>query len=139
VRRALLLSMLCLGIALAGCGESEEDKARADVCDARADIEESVNDLQNLTLGTATVDQVKSDLNAISDGLTKMADAQDQLDDTRKKQVQKANETFKSQVSSLVDDLGSSRSLQDAVQRLETGIANLAKSYEQAIAPIDCS
>jgi Zn-dependent oligopeptidase len=138
LRRALLVSAVSLGLAVAGCGQSDEEKAKDDVCDAVADIQKQAKELQSLTLGTATVDQVKSNLNAIEDDLTKIADAQDQLDKTRKEQVQKANETFKSQLDSLIRDLGSSESLQGAAQRLKSGIANLANAYKRSFAPIDC-
>jgi hypothetical protein len=71
--------------------------------------------------------------------LGKISDAQDQLDQTRKQQVQKANQTFKSQLDTLgTKDLGSSQSLQGAAQQLKTDIANLASAYKQSFAPIDC-
>ena len=138
VKRALVVSAVGLGLAFAGCGQSGEDKAKDDVCDARADIQKKVSGLQNLTLATASVDQVKSDLNAIKDDLGKISDAQDQLDQTRKQQVQKANETFKSQLDSLTKDLGSSQSLKGVAQQLKTDIADLANAYEHSFAPIDC-
>jgi predicted nuclease with TOPRIM domain len=138
VKRALLVSAVGVGLAFAGCGQSDEDQAKDDVCDARVDIQKNVTKLQNLTLGTATVDQVKSDLNAIKDDLKKMSDAQGQLDETRKQQVEKANQTFKSQLDTLTEDLGSSQSLQDAAQQLKTDIADLANADKQAFAPIDC-
>ena len=139
MKRALLVSALGLGLALAGCGESDEEKAQADVCDARADIEKNVGELQDLTLATATTDQVKSNVNAIRDGLAKITDAQDNLSGTRKEQVQKANESFKSQLDAMADDLGKSQSLQDAAAQLKGDIANLATAYEESLAPIDCS
>jgi TolA-binding protein len=138
VKRALLASAVGLALAFTACGQSAEDKAKNDVCDARADIQKKVTGLQNLTLGTATVDQVKSDVNGINDDLAKISDAQDQLDETRKQQVQKANETFKSQLDTLSKDLGSSQSLQGAAKQLKTDITNLASAYEQSFARIDC-
>jgi hypothetical protein len=139
VKRALLISAVGIGLALAGCGESDEEKAKADVCDARAEIEKNVGELQDLTLGTATVDQVESNVNAIRDELAKMTDAQDQLDDTRKQQVQEATEAFKSQLDAIADDLGKSQSLENAAVQLKGDIANLATAYEESLAPIDCS
>ena len=138
MKRALLVSAVGLAVAFTACGQSAEDKAKNDVCDARADIQKKVNGLQNLTLGTATVDQVKSDVNGIKNDLAKISDAQDQLDQTRKQQVQKANETFTSQLDGLTKDLGSSQSLQGAAQQLKTDIGNLASAYKQSFAPIDC-
>ena len=138
MRRMLLLSALGLGLALAACGESDEEKAKADVCDARDDIRTQVSELQDLTIGTATVDKVKSHLNAIGDDLKKIADAQDQLSESDKQQVKSANEAFKSKVKTLGGDIGQSVSLEEAAQQLKSDFADLATTYEQALGPIDC-
>src|SRR5689334_9517343 len=97
-----LVSALLVGLALAACGESDQEKAKNNVCDARADIEKNVKELQGLTIGTATVDKVKSNLDGIKTGLADIADARANLNDADKQKVQKANETFKSQLQSLV-------------------------------------
>ena len=134
----LLLSALGLGLAFAACGESDEEKAQADVCDARDDIQANVKELQGLTLGTATTDKVRSSLNAIKDDLQKMVDVQGDLNDSEKEQIQKANEAFKSDVKALAGDLGRSVSIEDAATQLKSGFAELAATYEQSLAPIDC-
>ena len=138
MRRMLLVSVLGLGLTLAACGESDEEKAKAEVCDARDDIRTQISELQDLTLGTATVDKVKSHLNAIGDDLNKIADAQDQLSETDKQQVQEANQAFKSKLKTLGGDIGRSVSLEEAAQQLKSGFADLATTYEQALGPIDC-
>jgi uncharacterized phage infection (PIP) family protein YhgE len=135
----LLVPAVGLALVVADCGESGEDKAKNDVCDARADIQKQVNDLSSLTLATASVDKVKSGLTAIKDDLSKIADAQGKLDERRKQQVQQATETFTSQVNKVANDLKSSQSLQDAATQLKTDLANLANSYKQAFGPVDCS
>ena len=85
MRHVLLLSALGLGLAFAAaCGQSDEEKAKADVCDARDDIQANVKELQSLTLGTVTADKVRSSLNAIKDDVAKIADAQGQLSDSRR-------------------------------------------------------
>jgi two-component sensor histidine kinase len=134
----LLLSALGLGLAFAACGQSDEEKAKADVCDARDDIQANVKELQSLTLGTATTDKVRSGLNAIKDDLAKIADAQDQLSEGQKQQVQKANEAFKSKVKALAGDLGKSVSIEDAAKQLKSDFAELATTYQQSFGPIDC-
>src|SRR5687767_9827094 len=110
MRRMLVLSAtgLALGLALAACGESEEDKAKAEVCDARDDIRTQVRQLQNLTLGTATVDKVRASLEAIGKDLEKIADAQGQLSDSDKERVKKANQAFRSELNTLGEDIGES-------------------------------
>ena len=134
----LLLSALALGLAFVACGESDEEKAKADVCDARDDIQANVKELQGLTLGTATTDKVRSSLDAIRDDLAKIADAQDQLSEGDRQQVQKANDAFKSKVEAVGGDLGKSLSIEDAAQQLKSDLAELATTYRQSFAPIDC-
>jgi uncharacterized protein HemX len=129
----LLLSALGLGLAFAACGQSDEEKAKADVCDARDDIQANVKELQSLTLGTATTDKVRSSLNAIKDDLAKIADAQGQLSEG-----QKADQAFESQVRALGGDLGQSVSIEDAAKQLKSDFAELATTYQQSFAPIDC-
>jgi hypothetical protein len=138
VRHVLLLSALGLGLAFGACGESDEEKAKADVCDARDDIQANVKELQSLTLGTATTDKVRSSLNAIKDDLAKIADAQGQLSEDQMQQVQKANEAFKSKVKALGEELGQSVSIEDAAKQLKSDFAELATTYQQSFAPIDC-
>ena len=133
-----LVSALFLGLAVAACGESDEEKAKNDVCDARAEVEKNVKDLQGLTLGTATTDQVQTNLKGIRDGLAKIGDARANLSDANKQQVEKANETFKSQMQALLDDVGQSTSLQDAAKQLKTDIANLASAYQDSLGTVDC-
>jgi hypothetical protein len=138
MRRIVLLAALGRALGLAACGESDEDKAKADVCDARDDIRTQVSELQNLTLGTATVDKVKSHLTAIGDDLKKIADVQDQLSESDRKKVQEANQAFKSKVKALGGDIGRSVSLEDAAKQLKSDFADLATTYQQALGPIDC-
>lgn len=140
MRRMLVLSAIALGlgVALTACGESDEDKAKAEVCDARDDIRTQVRELQNLTLGTATTDKVRTSLEAIGKDLDKIADAQGQLSDSDRERVKKANQEFRSEVSSLGDDIGESVSLEDAAEQLKSDFSELATTYEQALAPIDC-
>jgi hypothetical protein len=140
MRWVLVLSAIGLGLALAvaACGESEEDKAKAEVCDARDDISAQVRELQDLTLGTATVDKVRANLDAIGKDLEKIRDAQGELSDSDKQRVQKANEEFRSELNTLGQNIGESVSLEDAAQQLKGDFADLATTYQQALAPIDC-
>ena len=68
----------------------------------------------------------------------KMKDAQPDLDDQRKQQVESANKAFGSQVESVVKDLGASGSLSAALTDLQNSLIELRDGYRQALAPIDC-
>jgi uncharacterized phage infection (PIP) family protein YhgE len=133
------LATVLLLAALAGaCGESDEEKAQNDVCDARADIQKRVDDLSNLTLADATLDGIESDLSAIRDDLGTIADAQGELSDERRQQVQSANEEFTSQLQSIASDIGSSTSLSGAQDQLSSAFNQLADTYRQTFAKVDC-
>jgi Tfp pilus assembly protein PilP len=132
---ALTLSVL----AFAACGESSQEKAKAQVCDARANISREVTTLTSLTITTASVAQVKTSVEAIGADLTKIKDAQSKLDPARKEQVQNATTTFASEVTKIVSGLASNLSLSNAEAHLKSAVSELAASYKKTLAPIDCS
>jgi chromosome segregation ATPase len=134
---AAVLLLLLAGIAV-GCGESDEEKAQNDVCDARADLEKQVNELAGLNLSTATVEGVQSNLNAIQDDLQKITDAQGDLSEERRKEVEAANKEFTSQLESIASGLGSNLSLSGAGENLRKAAQQLADSYKQTFARVDC-
>jgi hypothetical protein len=135
----LLLLLAATAVGLTACGESSQDKAKSQVCDARADISKQVNERKGLTLATATVDGVKENVQAIQDDLGKITDAQGDLNADRKKQVQAANQAFTEQVKSIASSVGSSLSLSEAGTQLKTATTQLATSYQQTLGKIDCS
>jgi uncharacterized protein YjbJ (UPF0337 family) len=140
MRPSIALASLAVVAALAigACGESKEDKAKKAVCDARADISKQVNQLKSLTISTATTDDVQQSVRAINSDLSKIKDAQGDLSDDRRQQVEAATKTFTSQVQSIIESVGSSTSVRDAATRLTSATQQLATAYEQSLAPIDC-
>jgi uncharacterized phage infection (PIP) family protein YhgE len=139
MKRPLALMLLAAVLGLSACGQSASDKAKSQVCDARSDISKNVNELKGLTLSTASVDGVKKNLQAIQDDLGKIKDAQGNLNAERKQQVQAANEAFTQQVKSIVSSVTSNLSLADAGTQLKTAATQLADSYKQTLAKVDCS
>ena len=135
----LLLTLVVSAGALAACGESKEDKAKSKVCDARDDIGKQVDKLSGLTISTATLDQVTSSLNAIKQDLSDIADAQGDLSDQKKKDVQAANEAFKATVSQIASSVGKSLALQDAGAQAKQALQELASTYQSTFGKIDCS
>ena len=140
MRLALAALLTVAAVAIAACGDSESDQERAQnqVCDARADIEQQISELRGLNLDTATLGGIKQRLDAIKEDLVKMKDAQPDLDDQRKQQVESANKAFGSQVESVVKGLGSGSSLSEALTDLQNSLIELRDGYQQALAPIDC-
>ena len=130
--------MLLVAVVAAGCGESDEEKAQNEVCDARDDIQTQIDDLSTLTLSTATADGIEQSLSAMQDDVMEIANAQGDLNEERKQQVQSANKQFTSQLDSIASGLTSDLSLSGAGQKLKDATQQLASSYKETFATIDC-
>jgi hypothetical protein len=139
MRRAIALALSAASLLLAACGESDEDKAKTQVCDARADIKKHVDDLNGLTITSASVDEIQQDLQAIGDDLTKISDAQGDLAPDRKEQVEAANKAFRSEVQATAKRVVSGLTAGDAQAQLESAVGALVTGYKKAFAPVDCS
>lgn len=140
MRKACALVALSLGLlGFVGCGESSQEKAKAQVCAARSDISKQVQMLSQLTLSTDIITQAKAGLEAIGSDVTKIKDVQPNLEPARKQQVAAATSTFATQVASIITGLVSNPSLGNAEEQLRSSLSQYVKSFEQALAPIDCS
>jgi hypothetical protein len=138
--RKLTGAALALAFALSACGgDSAEDRAQKKVCSARSDIKQQVDELKSATISTASLDGVQSNLQAIGKSLSRIAGAQKDLKGDRKQEVQKANQTFQSEVANVGRQLATSLNGGDAKQQIEAALEGLSSSYEKALAPIDCS
>ena len=133
-----LLAVVMLVFALGACGESDEEKAQNEVCDAKADIAQQVDELTSLNSTTVTADGVKSNLDAIKDDLNDISDAQSDLSSDRRSEAEAATKAFTSSVQETASELGSSLSAADAKAQVLTAIDQLAASYQTAFAPVKC-
>ena len=131
--------LVAAAVLLAGCGQSKEDKALSQVCDSRASIESQVNTLKGLTPSTATTDQITKSLATIRDDLSKIGDARGDLAESKKNEVSSANQEFSAQVRTVLGDLGTSLSAGSAKDQLSSALDQLATTYQQTFAKIDCS
>jgi hypothetical protein len=139
-RLAWLLLILAVATPLvSACGESDEEKAKARVCDARDDIGKQVKKLSGLTLTTATKSQVDDSLDAIKDDLSTIKDATGDLSGQRKKDVQAANDAFAAAVKDTADSLGKTTSIDAAVNQLKHAFDQLATSYQSSFGQLKCS
>ena len=137
---SILAALLGCAALLVGCGESEEEKAQNAVCDARADIEKRVDDLAGLTITSASIDQVRNNLEAIRDDLEKIAAEQGDLEPERRQDVEEAGKRFRSQLQTTAKDFVSgATSGEEAGASLGSALDELAKSFRKAYAPVDCA
>jgi hypothetical protein len=138
VRLGLLVAFLLVAATAFGCGESDADKAQTQVCDARADLTKQVDKLGSLTPTTATVDGVSGALDAIKNDLTQISDAQGDLNDERKQEVESANQKFSASLKAVASGLGSNLSLSGAKAQVQSAGKELASSYQQTFATVNC-
>ena len=134
-----VLAVVMLVFALGACGESDEEKAQNEVCDAKADIAQQVDELTSLNSTTVTADGVTSSLDAIKDDLNDISDAQSDLSSDRRSEAEAATKAFTSSVQETASQLGSSLSAADAKAQILTAIDQLAASYQTAFAPLNCN
>ncbi len=133
-----VVAAVALALVVGACGESSEEKAQSSVCDARDDMTKQVDDLKALTPATVTTDAVTQSLDAIKNDLKDISGAQSELSSDRRSQVESANKAFASSIQSIASQLGTSLSASDAKAGLVTALQQLATSYEQTFARIDC-
>jgi hypothetical protein len=132
------LTVVVLVFALGACGESDEEKAQSKVCDARDDIAKQVDELKSLTPATVTSDGVTQNLDAIQADLKDISDAQSDLSSDRRSEAEAATKAFSSSVQATATELGSSLSAADAKAQVVTALNQLAASYQEAFAPLNC-
>ncbi len=134
-----LVALVASALALAACGgSSSADEAKTAACDAVADIEQQVNQLQGYTLSNVTAEKVKSNFNAIESDLGTIRTSVPELEGTLKSQLKDANEEFSTQVQSTISSLGKSTSLAGGITQLETAAEDLGRAYKQAFASVSC-
>lgn len=137
-RTSALLAAGAAALTLAACGESDQEKAQSQVCDARADIGQQLDDLKGLTASTASLDGIKDAFSAIGNDLQDITSAQGDLSDERRQQVQTAVQSFSSEVKSVASDVVSSLSASDAEAQLKSAVSDLEQGLRKAFQPVDC-
>ena len=95
--------------------------------------------LTGLTVSTISPSEVKTGVEAIANDLSKIKKAQGNLAPARKEQVETATHTFETQLSSILTGITSNLSLSNAEAQFKTALSQLATSYKQTLAPINCS
>lgn len=137
--RAAIAPMLAALLLAAGCGESAEDQAMADICSARDDISAQVDELAGLTVTTATTEKVRDGLQTIRDDLSTIADATRDLSDDRRQDVQAANDEFARVVRETLHEVGTTVSVEDASAQIKSAAQQLKSRYRSTFGELDCS
>ena len=141
MRPAAIALAAIIALALAACGgggSSKQDKAKSQVCDARADIAKQVDTLKGITVSTATLDQIQTSLKAINNDLKQIAGARNDLSGDNKSQLEQANKEFVTQINSIASSLLKSTSLSQAQSQAKAALSQLSDAYQQTFAKFSC-
>lgn len=141
MRPAAVALAAIIVLALAACGgggSSKQDKAKSQVCDARADIAKQVDTLKGITVSTATLDQIQTSLKAINNDLKQIAGARNDLSGDNKSQLEQANKEFVTQINSIASSLLKSTSLSQAQSQAKAALSQLSDAYQQTFAKFSC-
>ena len=130
--------MLVVVVALSGCGESAEAKAKKQVCSARNDMAKQLDTLRSLTLSTTAAATAKSSLEAIRKDVGEIKSAQGQLGSARKQQVEASTHTFITKLDTIASELSSGLSASNARAQVTTALSQLATDYAQTLGAINC-
>jgi hypothetical protein len=140
MKRRAFIAIALAAATLAGCGgSSKEDQAKTTVCNARADIAKQVDTLKGMTLTTGTLTQVQTSLKAIGDDLSTIKNAQGDLSDQRRSEVEQANKSFQDQVKGTLASVGTTTSITEAKSQVQAALQQIATAYQQTFSKIDCS
>jgi hypothetical protein len=141
MRLALAAVILTAALVAAGCGgssQSSADKAKSTACGASADIKTQVAKLKGMTVGTASVDEAKKALQAISADLKTIGTQAPQIKGGLKGQLETANAAFSTALQQVKASITSAGSLTGAATAIATAGSALSASYEQAFAGLSC-
>ncbi len=141
-RLVLVLAAAPCALLLAGCGESESEKfekAKAEVCKSRSAIEKQVEALKALPLTVGSVTSAKTGLETIEQELKKIKEEAPKLKPETKTQVEKSTSEFTSEVTKIVETLGTSLNPTNVVKQVEAATKKLLTSYESTLKTLSCS
>jgi hypothetical protein len=133
------LAALAVGLlALGGCGESAQAKAKQQLCAARGDLVKQITTLSGLTLSSSSANTAKASFEAVGSDLTLIKAAQPKLGPPLRGQVEAATHTFVAQVTSIASGLTSNLSPSNAAAQFKSALSQLSTAYNQTLAPISC-
>ena len=131
---------------LAGCGESAQAKAKAQVCSARTEIAAQVAKLEGLSISASLLTDAKASVEAIDKGVAKIKEAEPKLEPAVKQQVEAGTKSFQAEMTAVGGGLalaakvpgGIQAQLQSVGPEIKAALAQLSASYKQAYASLKC-
>lgn len=145
-RPALAAAFLLIPIGLAGCGESSEEKATAQVCSSTKAIQAEISKLSNLSLSSKAPEELKTAASALSTEAGKIKESTANLPASSKAPVETAQTALQAELAALGKALLSSVKsgnieavLKESEPEVKAAVSSLGASYKQAYESLKCS
>ena len=143
--RIAALSGIVLGIT--ACGESSQEKARAQVCSASKEISAQITKLEGLPISSSFPTEAKTSLEAIDKSLEAVKKAAPNLEAARKEEVEAGTKAFETEIATITASVASTAiksgnteaALKAAEPQIKAAEAQLAADYKKAFEALKCS
>ena len=134
-------------LALAGCGESAEEKATAQVCSSTKEIRAQLSKLSDLSLSSKAPEEIKDAAGVMKTEAGKIKESVPNLPSARKSEVESAQNALQTQLIAAATTLASTAKssgdieavLKQSEPQVKGAVAGLAASYKQAFEALKCS
>ncbi len=139
--------LLVATLGLAGCGESSEEKARAEVCSASKEISTQITKLEGLPINSSFPAEAKASVEAIDKSLKSVKSAAPNLETARKEEVEAGTKAFETEIATITASLAKSAvqsgnteaALKAAEPQIKAAEAQLTADYKKAFEALKCS
>ena len=144
---AVIAALLLSALGLTACGESSEEKARAQVCSASSEISRQLTKLEGLPIDSSFPTEARTSLEAIDMSLAEVKKAAPNLEAARKAEVEVATKAFETEVATITVSVASTAiksgnteaALRAAGPQIKTAEAQLTADYKKAFEALKCS
>ena len=130
----LTLAALAVTALVAGCSSDDSATAEERVCDARAQLQSSVDQVKQ-DVSERNLGQAKEDLEQVGSDLDTLASAQADVADDKRAQV----EPMVSQLQETLDTLSDADSLAELGATLSTALSQMSEVLGTISTTVDCS
>jgi Tfp pilus assembly protein PilP len=144
-RVTVVVALSLIAVALLGCGESSEEKAKAQVCSARSEISAQISKLEGLSISSTFLTEAKSSVEAINKSLAKIKEAEPNLEPAVKEQVEAGTKAFQSEMLAIGAGLVTAAKVGNLEAEIKTvgpqvkaALTQLSTTYKQAYASLKC-
>jgi hypothetical protein len=143
----LVVVIPLVAMALAGCGESAEEKATAQVCSSTKEIRAQLSKLSDLSLSSKALEEIKDAAGVMKKEAGKIKESVPNLPSARKGEVEAAQKVLQTELiaaattlASTVKSSGDAEAvLKQSEPQVKAAVAGLAASYKQAYEALKCS